>query len=280
MRILHGILMVWCLVFPSRVIGEYLDPGAVYVKTDSYENHTKLQLPLGAYKYDIAWQGISVASGDVVVKQRLIEGQKFFRVEANAKTADVIDWVYKLRHHSESLFEANSLKPLSFTTWQKENSHHSIRKVRFLDSGHIESRRWKDGEEGTNQFFATNNLTLDPLSAAFLARSLPIEVSSVHTFDVFNGKNRFLISFRVAGLESLSLGNGTTVRAYRIVPSVEKLTDSSKREPKLDSALIWLSADSHRDILKLESKVWVGSIIAQLIDFTPQSESRTHEARM
>ena len=68
-------------------------------------------------------------------------------------------------------------------------------------------------------------------------------------------------------LEELKI-MGKTRKAYKVTPSVDKLTDS-KGEKRLKSAHFWISADGRREILKLESEVFFGAVKAELVSFTP-----------
>ena len=87
-----------------------------------------------------------------------------------------------------------------------------------------------------------------------------------------------LVGFRHgsdADLVSLMLSDEMLVLAdpnCQSVPdvSVVKLSDT-EGEKRLRSATIWLSADEDRNILKLESSVWIGSVTAEFEEFkTPE----------
>src|SRR5262249_17816095 len=61
---------------------------------------------------------------------------------------------------------------------------------------------------------------------------------------------------------------GQKVLADKIVPEVKRLTDT-EGENRLRSCTIWISTDEQRNILKLESKVLIGSVTATLESVTP-----------
>lgn len=282
------IIALLTLVASPASEAQYIPPGEAKVQTSVYTPSTTT-FPEGIYHYRVAWQGIPVAHATVAVGKTSLTEQPYYRVTAEAQTVRAIDLFYRLRHRSEGFFRSDTFKPLSYYFVQRENSKEKFRQIYFGNDGRIRAKRWKDGEETGDYDFRTDNLTLDPLSAAFLARSLPVTLGTEATFDVFNGKNRYLITFRVEDKKPLKLSRATefedaVVRdAYKVVPTIKKLTEADGKEKKFKSAIIWLSADERRDILMIESEVMVGSVTAKLEEFsatplqqaTPISPTRT-----
>jgi hypothetical protein len=251
----------------SVVRADYIPPSEVKIRTKVYKAERPL-VELGTYEYKVSWQGLAVANATVLVSEQSLGDRGYFKVEATAKTGKVIDWFYKMRHKSESLFRKDSMEPRTFSSFQRENSRRRYRQVSFADNGDITTRKWRNGKEKDEEFFKTENSTFDPISAAFLAKSLPLELKSIMEFDVYNGKHRYLISFEVVGKEKVHV-MGKTRDAFKVIPRVQKLTDSDG-EKRLRSATVWISADNRREILKLESEVLVGSVKAQLVRFVPK----------
>lgn len=232
-------------------------------------------LPSGVYSYKVAWQGIPVAKAKISVERDSVNGKDFYHVTADAKTVRGIDWMYKLRHRSESLFHADTFEPVKFQFRQKENRRKKFREIYFQDDGSVQAKRWKNGKQREDTDFATTGQTFDPVSAAFLARSVPISVGKSVSIDVFNGKDRYLIAFNVIKKEMVKV-KGKKRLAFKVVPVVTKLT-TSKKDKRLKSATLWLSADKKRDILKMKSEVVVGSVSAELVSFYPQRKTPTDD---
>ena len=246
---------------------EYISPASVQVKTERYLPEQS-DFPLGTYRYDVNWQGIPVASARVEVAGEGGDAPiEAYKVQASAKTGGMVKLFYKMKHLSQSVFDADSLEPRRFISKQEERSRKKTRKVSFSDNGIIRAQSEKNGRPGRTLEFNSGNATFDPISAAFLARSLPLELGKVASFDVFNGKHRYLITFTVAARETIEV-LGRSLDTFKVIPHVEKLTDS-EGEKRLSSASIWITADARRDVVKLESEVFVGSVEAELKDFTP-----------
>ena len=268
-RLLFALLVVTATaaLFPVGSLAEYIHPAQVKVKTEAYEP-PEVFFRQGTYKYRVSWQGIPVAKAEISVAEQKKQDSGQIRIITRTKTGSVIDLLYRLRHQSESLFDQASLKPLSFSDHRVENSKERFRKVSFGGDGRITSKLWKNKKLTREISFQSENATLDPISAAFLAKSLSLKVGETFAFDVFNGKHRFLISFYVEALETIKI-NGAKRKAFKVTPKIRKLTDSKGKEKRFSSAQIWISADKTREILKLESKVWIGKVAATLKDFSP-----------
>lgn len=252
---------------------DYIPPGEVEVKTASYQPVVSVT-PEQQYQYEISWQGIPVADALVRTTSDNRGGEPLMRVEAFANTGNAIDMLYRLRHRTLSVFKVNTFESVRYSSRQTENSKERVRQVTFGRNGKIRAKLFKNGEKDEVIEFKSSNRTLDPVAAAFLARSLPIKVGEKFSFDVFNGKHRFLITFDVVGREVVN-ELGAKRFAFKVVPQVKKLTDS-KGEDRLKSATIWISDDEKRDILRLESRVWIGSVVAKLVQVGPSSETPLH----
>jgi hypothetical protein len=260
---------VTCSVSVSRA--DYISPENMVVRTEVYApQHT--QIEFGTYTYDLSWQGIPVGTAHVKISvpsqtSGPTSASSLVSVRADAKSAKGIDLFYKLRHTSESVFDARSLKPLEFKTSQSENSSRREAEVSFAPDGSITSRYKKKNKE-VRFSFNPKNLVLDPITAAFYAKSIAGPLDHDVTFDVFNAKNRYLIQFKYLGIESVDV-EGRQVQAYKFSPAVNMLTDT-EGEKRIQKAYLWVSTDENRDVLKLASEVWIGSVTAQLVRFKPE----------
>lgn len=263
---------------PTLSFAEYIEPSLTELKTEKYSPDL-VPSDRGKYEYQVAWQGIPVAEASIDIQNVLLGEAQLLDVTAWAKTVGPASIFYRLDHTSESILSASNLQPKVFRSFETLNSEDRGRFVSFGEEGQIYSKRWKEGKDPEVQEFFTGNATFDPISAAILARSLPIERGKKFVFDVFNGKHRYEISFHVGEKETLK-NNGQVREAFRVTPFVKKLTDT-EGEKKLEHATLWISADDKREILKIESKVWIGSITATLTNFTPNNQvARISQSRL
>lgn len=249
---------------------DYIAPQLVKVSTPYYKPPTNSFKPrLGVYEYTVSWQGIPAASCTLTVR----ESDGRYLIEAAARTYSGIDLLYRLRYVAEGTLDANSFQPVSLIINHDENSRHKNIDMKFpLGAGDITAVRSKGPEDPDKKIvsFRSDNMTLDPIGAAFLARSLPWEIGQTRDFDVFNGKSRYYISLSAIERTSITY-KGETRKVIVISPRVRNLT-TTKPRAKLREAKIYVTDDEHREILKIVSSVFVGAVTTELDSFTPEAE--------
>ena len=161
-----------------------LTPAEVEIRTPVYAPSGSHEFQQGTYGYEISWQGIPAAEATVKVER---VGRQY-RLVATAKTLSFVDMFYKLRYRAEGLISAEDYTPRKMIIDQRENSRIKNTKVKFLRNGEIHSvLAKKDGDRKELQF-RPGNFTLEPFSAAFLARSLDWTPGQEREFDTFDGK--------------------------------------------------------------------------------------------
>ncbi len=239
----------------------------VHVSTPAYTRGPNFEPPLGTYDYSVSWQGIPAASASITVTK---EGDNY-RVVSSAKTARGIDIFYRLRYRAEGLINAQKLTPLRSVIDHQENSRIKNTQMTFKQNGEIESVRSQVGKSSTITRFVPDNFTVDPISAAFLARSLEWKENASYEFDTFNGKVRYLITLTAQKKSTLEF-DGEEREVWVIVPKVINLS-TPKAAKKLREAQIYLSADEKREVLKIRSSVFIGSVNTELESFTPANNN-------
>lgn len=237
----------------------------------------------GTYTYVISWQGIPAAeasisvsalgpAADIGISSRIL-------VVNTAKTYNPIDLLYKLRFRAETLMNKATFVPEVYSVHQRENSREKELRVAFGEDGAISAVRvQRDKGEMKRVRLISKNDTLDPVSAAFLARSQPWSIGDVRTFDIFNGKSRYLI--HLTAVKNAQVDAGGALRStIMIVPRVQNLVNPEQSK-KLREARIFLSNDKARDILLIESEVFVGTVRTRLRSFVPLVRPDLREMRV
>lgn len=243
-------------------------PELVKVSTPVFKAGTDDFRPLlGTYSYDISWQGIPAASAEITLEK----DADFYHSIVTAKTASAIDLLYKLRYRAESFMRAPSFTPVRSSISQQENSRFKDMTISYTSSGDIHVVKEQKGKATSTLRFNPQNFTLEPFSAAFLARSLPWKLGQSREFDTFTGKTRYLITLTAVDRKEITI-DGMRRMAWVVEPDVINLNKSPEtREKKLHSAKIYISDDERRDLLRIESKVFVGTVTTELVGFIPSS---------
>ena len=264
----YALLLAFCLglIAPAaKVLADdaTADLAKVQATLQQKPDLSKVQMALGKYEYAVSWEGIPAADASVSISR---EGERY-RMVVSARTYSGIDIFYKMRYRAEGLMSANDLQPIKTLIDQRENSTQKNTQIEFLSNGSIRSVRSRNGEDVSVTTLEGTNFTLDPLSAGLMARALDWKVGDTHVFDAFNGKTRYVISLTAEKEEWLRV-NGEQRKVWVIVPQV-KLFDSNQAHKKLRRARIYVTADDKREILKIVSSVFIGSVTTELEAFTP-----------
>ena len=264
------------LVLNSAFAAEGRDVSAdkVKIKTPVYRPaFDEFSPALGEYLYEVSWQGIPAADLTANISR---EGDTY-RIITNARTYSGIDLFYKLRYRAEGVISAYTLMPKRTLINHIENSRVKNTEIVFKE-GNIKSVYTKVGSGTEVLDFDPGNFTLDPFSAAFLARSLRWELGDVKEFDTYVGKSRYLVKL-TASNKSMMKVNGAETPVWEIKPHVTKLT-AAKQNGKLRDATIFVTADTKREILQLKSEVFIGNVYTKMTSFTPfQRTGNTQLAR-
>jgi len=237
---------------------------AVHISTPVYRpNFKEFNPPMGEYTYTVSWERIPAAT----VKVNIESNGPNYKVNVSAKTYSGIDLLYKLRYKAEGLLSGIDLTPVKTLIEERENSRVKTAQITFHDSGLIETVRETKGKDTKVLNFVSDNFTLDPFSAAFIARGLDWKLGDSKEFDTFNGKSRYLITLTAVDKKMVKL-NGESREVWVISPQVKNLVrpDADK---KLREAKIYVTADEKREILKIESSVFIGTVYTEMDSFVP-----------
>ncbi len=215
--------------------------------------------------YRAHWNGlVSVASAEVRTTPAFINGKKVLQVQVEARSSRMLDLIWKMRDTISSTFDATALSPSHFKFSQRENSRIIDTEARYNDA----SRRWavnrrQVGKKPRVYEFDSQN-TLDPITAAYLSRSVDFKVGDRLYFKIFGGRYRYLLELHVEKKETVELESGK-VEAYKVIPRIQNLTKKGYAS-RLNEATIWISADERRLPIKLSSKILFGSVYLDLVE--------------
>lgn len=267
-----GVSALTILLYPLPVrADDYISPDLVKVTTPSYRPGSIGFKPrLGVYEYSVSWEGITAASCSVTIEKK----NNTFLINAAARTYSGIDLFYKLRYEALGTISSQDFTSINLTINHQENSRHKNIQLDFAPEGEtITSVRSKGASDPDKKVlsFTPNNLTLDPIGAAFLARSLDWNIGETKHFDVFNGKSRYFISLSAVERTTIDY-KGEERPVLVITPQVRNLT-TTKPRAKLREAFIYVSDDEQREVLRIVSSVFIGSVTTELESFTPAQDS-------
>ncbi len=263
-RIIFSAAISLLLIFhPGLMDAKKIPPDQVKITTPVYTPELPDFNPkLGRYTYSVSWQGISAGTVDM----NLNKTDDDYEIAATARSAQAIDYVYKLRYRTKAVISAKTLTPRRSVATTHENSRRKKIELEFFPDGQIQSVYTDHKGRRKSVKFDPGNFTLDPFSTALLALSMDWKVGDKRQFDTYHGRNRYLIELTAVDFTDIII-NGSPRKAIVISPTITKLTEAETK--KLRKALIYIAADKSREILKISSELFFGAVEVEMGAFTP-----------
>ena len=215
--------------------------------------------------YAVRWEQVPVARVSLEVRPLWqIRGEPVYHFVFRASTFPALRVIYPVDGFIEAFTDLNLARSLRLAKDMQEGRHRRAYSVEFdWDRGvasYIEGgkeRRTAPLPEGS----------LDMLSILYYARSQPLAPGLEMIRPFCSGKKTYRIKAKVVRRETIVVV-GRPWPAFLIEPDIRKVGGVFKKSKETRLAL-WISADERKIPLRVESKVWVGSFIAELIGESP-----------
>jgi hypothetical protein len=215
-----------------------------------------------AASYRASWNGIPVADAEIEAAPVWIDGKRFYSVRVEARSWKYLDVLWRMRDTIESIFDPESLEPRRFVFRQRENRKAIDTKAEFDP----DARRWfvrRQQGSKVREYDFVSSRTLDPISAAYLARTLELGPGERTELEVFGGRSRYRVVLQVEKKETVA-AMGSLFEAYRVTPQIMNLSRSGYAG-RLRQATLWVSADERRRPLRLVSEIFIGRVAIEMV---------------
>jgi len=207
-------------------------------------------------KFDIYWMGIYVGSAIVSVKGNSSE----ITITSMVKSASFISNFYYVNDHAESKIEYG--KPKQFKLVQVEGKYRGNKETIF-DYNQKEIIFINHLKNNTTYHKGIDKVFMDVLSGFFYLRTLPINLKEPVSIDIFDSNKFTTVQVQPIKEEKIELSNKKEVDAIVIKP----LLDTEGLFKRKGDIIIWLSKDDSKIPLKIETKVPVGRVTAELKEY-------------
>lgn len=219
-------------------------------------------------EYSIRWQMIRAGTATFkILPFTAVNGEKAYHFILRAKSNRYIDRLYKLRLQMDGFSDIRLDQSLLYKKIQSGKENKDVT-VQF---------DWETKTATYSNFgkkrdpISISLKTLDPVSCFYKIRSLYFETDQVLSFPVTNGKKCFVQEGRVMAKEMISISAGT-FDTYRIIPQVNHFSGVFKKS-KNPKVTLWVTADDKKIPVRIKVKVFIGSIIFDLVSIKPGSET-------
>jgi len=222
-------------------------------------SQTNLPYKVGEYaSYKVSFGPIWVGYADLEITEITpINHKPSFHIIGKGKTAPFFDWFFKVRDVYETFIDTTTLLPLVF-------------KRAVNEGGHLINQHYKFNHKDSNVVTQDSTLVIptnaqDMLSALFYARTFKkdsiIDGDSFYV-PIFMDDENYYLEIKYLVNETLDTKWG-------------KL-DCMVFQPKMqegrifedgEEMKIWISDDDNHLLLRVETKIWTGTIKAVLVDY-------------
>ncbi len=217
-------------------------------------------------QYDIRYVGVTAGYFNTeILPHKFVNGRKVYQLRAKAKTVKLFELVYRVDDTIESFFDYDGLYSHRFTM-DLDESKQTRKLIELYDYDKKQSFFWNRIDHAEKGLKEEKNVydimpwSQDPLSSLFFLRAakLPTEPSQEFRFPIILDGKPWEGRIRYKGRETIYAGGkNREADAYH-------LENYHNGELKNRENTIWISADEHRYILRVEAKVKVGAFAVAL----------------
>ena len=217
--------------------------------------------PLHA-SYRFGWSGFTAATGDVHFTK---PSENKFQLDGTGRTIGFVRALWKLDVNYQAAASAETLRPIETQQIESYRSKKIVTHLTFTNNGVTRARtEGKAAAKAKTRQFNFPNL-FDLFSAMLYLRSQPLKDRSVYRVVAYPATNAYLATVTVVGREKISVHAGS-YSAIKLDLRLKRIGKHRQLEPhrKFRRAIVWLSDDSDRLLLKIQAQVFVGTVFVDL----------------
>lgn len=220
--------------------------------------------------YDVHYFKVSAGTMKLKVDPMVnVNGRKAYNFVTELKSSSMFSSFYSVQDRVETFVDFETLVPRVFSLHVKETSQ--LREAQMVfDEKTSRATYWekkvteKSGEEEKKQSWEIQPYSQNVFSAAFYMRNFQWEVGKEISFRVADDEQNLIFKGKCLRKEILDTDMGPK-KAIVIKPEV---TLKGAFKPVGD-IYIWLSDDDRKYVLRIESKIKIGTIVAEAISIKP-----------
>ena len=249
--------------FPTQAAGDrQLRPAAATPAPVQPQTPSTLFARGETLLYTALLNQLPAGDAEIRLRKEQQDGREIYRVSGQARTNELIDYLYQLRGTAEGMFTASGSTPLLFHLTYTGNGRPRELEVRYDAKTQTLRGSVKRKNKVTERSVPATDI-YDPSTALYLFRSTDLTAGKPFQVEVFTGKERYRITVQVIRKEDVQLTSGTRP-ALRLHPMVFSLDDAPQKNLLPDETTLWVATDATHTPLKLESFVPIGQVVVEL----------------
>ncbi|MFC1850749.1 DUF3108 domain-containing protein [candidate division CSSED10-310 bacterium] len=210
------------------------------------------------FKYSVHWYAINAGFAEIKISEvKTRRGRKIYHFIAQAWTNSFFSKFFTVNDRIDTYLDSHSFRPRRYEEHIREGSYSKDRIFKFSHNKHRVMVNKKK--------YAISQTAQDPFSCLMLLRIIRLVPGQTFTIDVFSSRRVYQIDMKVGPLQEISTQLGTFT-CFSIEPSLKLRGRVLEKESSLK---MWFTADWRRIPVLMESKVKIGTIKVELIEFSP-----------
>ena len=203
-----------------------------------------------------------------VDREEMIRGRECFVLKTTARSRLAFDWVFKVRDWTESFIDIERFHSLRFRKHLREGSYRRDIDIEYYQEKNeaFYSSKKKKKKVKTKTIKIPDDV-LDALGALFYVRTMDFKVGDEILIPATDNKKIYNIKVIVHRKETIEVKAGK-FNCFVVEPV---MADGGvfKKDGKVK---VWLTDDIRKMPVKMETKVYIGSIEAELDWFTKDND--------
>lgn len=214
--------------------------------------------------FEVTWFKLKGGTAVLEVSEGAeVQGRKVHQISAVTNSNSFVDKFHRVRDRVDSFVYADNLSSGRFKVHQEEGKYRQDKEIYFdYAKGTAEYTVGKETSSYPIPIFIQ-----DALSSLYYLRTRELVIGKPVIIDVFEDKKLWQVEVQVVGRERISTpaGEFDTV----LVNPLLKFEGIFQRKGEL---YIWLTDDSRKMPVRMKSKIKIGSVFADLLEYKNSSQ--------
>lgn len=212
--------------------------------------------------FSVGWGLVNAGSSSLTVLDTVrVGGHLCWKIQSQAQSNDVLSKLYPVRDRVVTWMDVKGLFSRALSKSLSEGSYKKQRDYQILPEKGLVIKR-KNSQ--TLDSLRIRGPVQDVLSAFYWVRTQPLAVGKVLEVEAVDDLKAYRLAIKVLARENVKLKAGT-FDCYKIQPI---LLGEGLFKAK-GEVFIWVTADERRIPVKMKSKIFIGSISASMVSYTP-----------
>ena len=230
-------------------------------------------LPFGvgeSLEYHVRYGAIPAGKARIAILDTAsVRGQLCYYAVSQARSAKAFDIIFKVRDKIETWFDFDSLQTHRYHKMLNEGNYHDEKSVEYLYDKGV-AQLIDDGEFKGD--YPIPSWVQDALSALFWVRTLPFAEDTVLIIPTHDIRKTYDLQIVIGKKEKISTPAGE-FECYQVEPRLK--SGGIFKKDKGARVWIWFTADDRKLPVLMRSKVFFGSVTAELETYVPGQPAHT-----